>query len=453
MLSDHITVTSSVTPTPPAPSQRQRVTCFVGVHTVIADVAKAYTSLEEMEDDGWDDGDPIYNMVSAMLDQKPVGQQPTKWFVGKRATPVAAAWTVDVVATADGAMTLTDSNGVVVASFTASGNTATQIKDGLIASAHADYTLASVDADTLTVTKDEAGVPMTLTIGGAAAANLTATQTTAGTGIFADLDDIQAEIIDGQTVGKQVWHYEVAPALGPYGLTELARWTHADGVHTGGSQSSDANIPDDGSSADGPSLIQALAYSRTNVTYRALDTDYVAAMVLGHVLPAPAGSVNYAWRPLTGSVLATLTSSANVATFRSKRSSWAELIDEDGEVKYFGGRDANGTPMYHWSAIDNWYDNVRAKLVFMMTAYDAIDFTDEGIDATLVAGLRETMDIMVAAGTLMPEYTITAVPVADVPDGEIQEGDYQTTGAINIEATLRTFVDRVTVAGTFSIAS
>lgn len=452
-ISNHVTVSATVTPTSPAPSQRQRVPCFVGVHTVTADQANVYTTLDEMEDDGWDDSDVIYDMVAAMLAQKSVGQRPTKWFVGKRAAAVAAVWTINVVGTVNGAMTLTDANGTVVATFTAAGSTATQIKDGLLASVVDGYTGATVDTDTLTITRDETGVPMTLAIGGALAANLTGSQTTAGTGIFADLDAIQATLIDGKTVGAQCWNYEVAPALGPYGLVELARWVHADGKHVAGTQSSDADIPDSGESGDGPSLIKALGYKRCDIAYRATDTDYVRAMVLGHVMPAAAGSVNYSWRELVGSTLAVGTSSANVGTFRLKRASWAELIDVDGKVKYFGGRDGFGQPMYHYSAIDNWQDNIIATIVNTQTVTPGIDFTDDGLEAEMIPALRKAMDLMVGANTLSPGYTITALPVADVPEAEVLAGDYQTTGEIIIDAELRTFTDRIRVTGKFAIAS
>lgn len=451
-VTSHITVSATVTPTSPAPSQRQRVPCFVGVHSVTVNTADVYTSLDEMEDAGWTSSDVIYNMVAAMLAQKPVGQRPTQWFVGKRTAAVAAVWQVDVVATVDGAMTILDGD-VTVASFTASTSTATEIRDGLIAAAADGYTLAIVDVDSLSITRDEAGVPMTITLGGAQAANLDANETTPAAGIFADLDTIQAFVLNGKTVGAQVWNYEIAPGLGPYGWTEAARWAHADGDHVVGSQSSDANIIASGSSADGASLVKALGYSRSDLAYRASDTDYVRAMLLGHVMPAPPASVNYSWRRLIGSTLATTTTDAVVTTLRTKRASHAELIDVDGQVKYFGGRDGTGQPMYHWSAIDNWRDNIKARLVFDLTNNDGIDFSDSGIDSILVAGIRAEMDAMVNAGTLSPNYTITALPVASVPDAEVLAGDYQTTGYIRVDAELRTFVDRVRVTGEFAIES
>lgn len=451
-LSNHITVTATVTPTSPAPTQRQRVPCFVGVHTVTANQADVYTMLTEMTDAGWTTSDPIYNMVVAMMAQKPEGQRPTKWFVGKRATPVAAVWQIDVVATVDGAMTITDANGTVVASFTASTSTAGDIRDGLIASVATGYTAAIVDTDSLSITRGEAGVPMTLTVGGAAAANLDANQTTAGTGIYADLEAIAAHVINSKTVNAQAWNYEIAPALGPYGWTEAARWAHADGRHVVGTQSSDSNIPSSGSSADGASLVKALGYTRSDIAYRASDTDYVRAMLLGHVMPAAPASVSYNWRRLVGSTLATGTTSANVSTFRTKRASWAELLDIDGQVKHFGGRDGTGQPMYHWSAIDNWRDNIEARLVFDLTSNPGVDFTDSGIEGILVPGVRSVLDTMVEAGTLSPDYTITFLPVDSVPDAEVLAGDYQTTGYIRVDAELRTFIDRIAVSGNFSIA-
>jgi hypothetical protein len=220
-LSSHITVSTTVTPTPPAPPTRQNVVCFVGVHTVIEDTVAAYTSLDDMEDDGWDDSDPLYNMVAAALDQEAVGDRITKWFIGKRETPVAAVWTFNVVGTTDGVMNILEGD-TVIATFTASSDTDEEIKTELVASVVAGYTGATVDTNTFTITKGEAGVPMALTIGGAQAANLNGSQTTAAVGIYDDLGAISAEILDGKTVGAQVEAFVVAPGLGQLGLTEGA---------------------------------------------------------------------------------------------------------------------------------------------------------------------------------------------------------------------------------------
>jgi hypothetical protein len=173
--------------------------------------------------------------------------------------------------------------------------------------------------------------------------------------------------------------------------------------------------------------------------------------MVGRLYSRPPGTSKIAWWRMVGSTQTTQTTATQDTTFRTKRASWTDLIDVDGQVKYFGGRDGTGDPMYWYLARDHWFDRIEARIVFQLSTLDAIDMTDVGIEVGLVAAVRAEMDAMITAGTLAEGYTISVVPMADVPPGEVQAGDYQTTGTITVSGFLRVFAERVAVAGEFSI--
>jgi hypothetical protein len=123
-------------------------------------------------------------------------RRPSLALIARRATPVAQVVNVNVDGAGDGTYTVTI-NGVDF-DFVASSNTATQIKDGLIAAIQGGsepVTAASVDSDTLSLTADTAGVPFTLALS-APSDDLSSSVITASVGIDTDLAAIEAERSD-----------------------------------------------------------------------------------------------------------------------------------------------------------------------------------------------------------------------------------------------------------------
>jgi hypothetical protein len=458
----HVSVTADLVEVVDAPSQRTRVPTFIGIHSVFAERAAIYSTLTEMIDDGFTTTDPEYKMASAMIDNPSNEDGPiARWFVGRRATPTAAVWNVEVLATADGVMNIIDSHtgaDVVIATFTASGSTEGQIRDGLAAALIAQYTDAVVDADEFSITQTELGVPMVLSVTGAAAANLEVSVTTAGVGIADDLDAILAETINDLPVGSQTWGLFIEPgSLGTGGVISAQNWVHSKSLATDGDgygvfvESTDVELFDSGVTDDPGSLLVDLAKTRLDLAFRAVSTDYIQCRAGGHAIPSEPGTVVWNMKPLIGSSLATPVTYTQNGTFATKRTSYGEPLKETGLKHYIGGRDATGRQMYHYAAIDAWRDDMRRIIAFQLYSSDIIDMTDDGLEIGFGGPLRAEMERMVAVGRLLSVGTIEFTPVADIPDAEVLEGDYQTSAEITISATLRVGAERVAVEGTFSI--
>lgn len=142
------------------------------------------SEIDEMIDAGFATSDQAYKAVAALLSQNP---RPPEVKVLKRAANVAQVNTVTVGGAADGTYSITI-NGVLF-SFVAVGNTATQIRDGLVTAINAGaepVTAAPVAADMLTLTADVAGVGFS-TVLASTGSPLTQVFTTANVGADTEL--------------------------------------------------------------------------------------------------------------------------------------------------------------------------------------------------------------------------------------------------------------------------
>ena len=460
----HFNVNTSLVSVPPAPTQRTRVPLFVGTHSVFGGRAVLYSSLADMVADGFATSDPEYVMAEAMLaNPSTIDGAVARWFVGRRAAEVANVWKVEVVGTANGVMNLVDSHtgvDVVISTFTAAGSTEGQIRDGLMAALIPAYVDAIVDADEFSITQTEAGVPIVLSITGAAAANLSIVETTPEVGIQSDLDAIMATVIDSLPVAVQTWAIFIEPgSLGTGGLIEAATWVHLQATTTGGrgygiwAQSTDVDIFDSGVTDDPASLIRDLGYTRLDLAYRAVSTDPIQARAGGRVIPSEPGTVVWSHRILTGSSATTVITYTQNGTFATKRASYAERFRNGtaSEARYIGGRDGTGRQMYHYAAIDSWRDDIERIISYQTANSDGIDMTLEGLEIGYGGPIRSEMERMLALGRLASAGTVTFVDPDEIPDAEILAGDYQTTGLITVTAVLRVFAERIAVTGVFSI--
>jgi hypothetical protein len=151
----YVSVSAALAAIPTAPTQRTRIPLLVGNHDVFAERARLYAALDEMLEDGFEDTDDLYLMASAMLDNPSADDGPVaRWFIGRSTDATANTRTINVIGNADGVVNLVDSHtgeDVVIATFTASGSTAAQIKTGL---------LADLDAPGKRVITSTTGIPI-----------------------------------------------------------------------------------------------------------------------------------------------------------------------------------------------------------------------------------------------------------------------------------------------------
>lgn len=147
-----------------------------------AEARRRYSDLSELLDDGFLTSDAVYRIASKIFSQNP---HPEAVMVGKKSSAVASIDRVVVLDDTDGAYTITIDGQA--ATFTASSNTADQIKTGLIAAVNAlvphlgrsNITAASVATGILSLTADTAGIPVSISLTAPAANHLAFAQNVA----------------------------------------------------------------------------------------------------------------------------------------------------------------------------------------------------------------------------------------------------------------------------------
>jgi len=157
---------------------------LVSAESEIPEVYQDVSTLEELEGWGVSTTDPLYVAMSSMITQD--GNRPSVIGIGQRTAAAAQVDTVTVTGTSNGTWThtITSYTGAVSTfAFVASGNTNTQIRDGLIALVDASslYVAASAGSGAYTVASAIAGASFTSSYsvsGGPSEDDLTGTTTT-----------------------------------------------------------------------------------------------------------------------------------------------------------------------------------------------------------------------------------------------------------------------------------
>lgn len=165
------------------------VPLLASVHSNFAERLRYYSDTAGMLLDGFTTSDRVYQMAAVIFSQNP---KPSRVAVGRRLTPVAMVHTLTVAGNTDGTYTVQlDGQN---ASFVASGSTATQIRDGLVAAINAlvpklgqtNVTAAPVGTTDLTITSDNAGIPFATLLSSPAANLLNFFQNVDASGAGAD---------------------------------------------------------------------------------------------------------------------------------------------------------------------------------------------------------------------------------------------------------------------------
>lgn len=273
--------------------------------------------------------DDPYRMADAVFGQE---VKPRRAIWGRRATAVAQVSRVDVTSTADGAKVVTI-NGVTH-SFPASGSTALQIRDGLIAlinggSQAALVTAALFDADSLDITSDVPGLAFTVSVG----TGLASSTVTPNTGIGEDITAIRAENDQWymllENLRSDAAILEAAAAI--EGLPKMFLGQTLDPL----AQSTDALT-------DVMSRLTALGYVRTALVWNDDIDEMVAEALAGRVLPTKPGSNSWANQVLAGVSGFIPTSEPRL---RAKRYTWLESFVAANFSMSQGARTAAGYPI------------------------------------------------------------------------------------------------------------
>lgn len=351
-----------------------------------SDPVKEYASITEVAED-FATSTAAYKLAARYFGQ--ANPKPEKLFIGKRTTEVAQVLGFTVASAADGVKTITI-NGVDF-SFTASSNTTTQIRDGLLAAIAAGdepVTGASVSTAQGTITADDAGTPFTYS----ASAGITLVLSTPNNGVQEDLTAAVAFNND--------WYGLLLEARGVNDILLAAESIEAM-KKVFSACSADGDII---TSADDDvlSVLKGKGYDRTFFTYSADQANYPDAGIVGGQFPKDPGSYTFKFKNIIGVTPDDL-SSSETNFVNGKNGNTFQTVA--GVNIYQEGKVVSGEWIDTIIGVD-WLEARMAERVFATLANaDKIPFTDGGI-TVIEADVRAQLDEAVAVGFL-DSYEVT----------------------------------------------
>lgn len=337
----------------------------------------------------------LYLSLLALFSQD---EKPATVKIGRRATAVAQVSAVNIVAATDGTFTVTI-NGEAF-TFLASSDTVGDIRDGLIADINAGaepVTAAIVDADTLSVTADEAGVPFTISVTHSTTpASITTGTTTASVGLVNDIDDWETEDSD--------W-YELLEGTRSSGVIKAAAADIESRTKIFQAQTDDANAQIAGSTDLG-SVLGALAYDRTGLWWHDDDAEHVDSAISGRMLPEDPGSATWANTVIRGVPGIVPTGESFLA---AKNYNWNENFAAAGFTMTRHGKMVSGQFIDLIIGRD-WLQNlIQTRLVQALMDSPKIPYTDRGgqvIGAIIRACLVEAAQV----GLVVEDSIVVTIP-------------------------------------------
>ncbi len=417
---------------------------LVSVHTRFAERLRIYEGgsiLADMVADGFVTTDVAYLQAQAALSVSP---RPSRIAIGRAVAAAAQSIDFNVNATADGNYTIT-LNGVAH-THAASGQTATQIKDALIALIQAGTQAAVLsaitqDTDTLRVTADQAGNAFTYSATGpGGTADITETVVVAGNGPVDDMDAIEAE-------NAEDWYGFAFDTRDEELILDLAAWCEAR-IRLFSATSSDADVP---ANTAGNVLLrlQALGYRQTFYTWNDPTSElYIDAAFLarGSVadLDARGGQITWANKELSGQEPDVLTGAERSAIHAANGNTYerraGKNITREGQVVQ--GDYIDVTTTIHW--LDSrMTEDVFACITGTSTK---IPFTQAGIDL-IEAVVRRRLQIAVDNGHLR-SFTVTIPSIDEVLDTDLED---RTLRNVQFSAELAGAIHRVIINGRISV--
>lgn len=358
--------------------------------------------------DGYATTDAIYKAVQAYFAQSP---SPTTVAVG-RIQGDRITVTIDVVANATkygiGIESVTP--GTVTSNEFTSDADATQaeIADGLVAAinggAEAGNVTASNVGDDVQIDLDGTS-PMVVTLT-FAAANMTVGDIA---GTIEDADTALAAIV----LEDSDWYAIAAVDRTAAQVQKVADWVESN-TKLFITASADANIINQTVAADSTSVayyVKNASYVRSAVIYNALAaTTYPDAAWLGRCLPLDAGSINWAYKTLTGITPDTLT-----ATQRTNAlGKYANVYETVSGVSITQFGTTGGNEFIDVTRGIDWLSStMQADIYTMLVQQDKVPYTDKGI-ASVEAKVRAALESAIDRNFIASITSISTPAAADV---------------------------------------
>lgn len=345
--------------------------------------------------------------------------------------------------------------GVVPFTFAAVGNTATEIRDGLI-------TLINAATGTTGVTAAPTGTDIdltstaqfVLTLASPGSVMSSALRTLNG-GIPEDLSAISDENED--------WYMLLLSDRDDQSILSAARSIETQ-RRTFLAQSSDAQIVDTPFDAVTPpdiaSKLKALSFARTAVAFATNDTNDVAAAWAGIQLPKTPASSTWKFKTLVGVLVDAFTATQLVNIKAKDANGYREIA---GRNITFEGTVAQGEFLDVIRGIDKLFQDIQANVFGTLLKNDKIPFTNSGIQL-IAADVRAALQTSLSAGLIAesrpnaltgeeesPAFTVAPPNVADIPAADRENRIIPATNPIVFEGTLAGAIHAVNVSGTLSV--
>lgn len=427
-----------------------------------AEVPVAFTERLRYFDDpadlltlGFEATDATYLEAVALMSQVP---SPSRFAVGRRATPVAQVVTITPTPVNDATYTIDEiDDGVEVygpfAYVADASATAAEIVAGLLALINATaIQVTASGTTTLILTADNAGQPFTVA---ESDANLAQVTTTPNTGIPEDLAAIVAYQPDWY--GLLITERDAGSILAAAATIETMRRIFL-------AQSSAAAVTSAPYNSGTPytdvaSTVRSRGYTRTAIWYHSSATVRLAAAVMGKCLPQVAGSITWKFKTLAGITVDTLTTDQR-ANLISKYANGYESIAGRGCT--FEGTVGEGEFIDVIHGIDRLYSRIQEEVALAMFKVPKIPFTKAGIQTlasavrtALVEASTPTVRLIaesreVDGETQVPAFTVTPPAIGDISAAN-RGARTLASNPITFEATLAGAIHVAAIRGTVAV--
>lgn len=350
---------------------------FLAAAVIFAEPTRTYDSYDSLEADS-----ALLPASVLTFGAKYFGQDlsPTALVIGKRTTKIAQVETHTVTANTDGSYSIT-LNGVEF-EFVASGNTITEIRDGLLAAINGGsepVTAASVSTNQLTLTADVAGNSFTSVL----SAGISKVLTTANNGAKEDLAAAQASNDD--------WYALAIESRNADDIMNLASVIEAQ-RKIFAACSEDAAIKTS-STTDVGAMLEARSYSRTFLLYSTDQENFPEGAWLGNRLPTDPGSSTWKFKTLAGIVTDEPTASEETYLKEKNVNYYVSVAGVDITVE---GKMAIGEFIDVIHFVDWLQARMQERIYSTLVNAEKIPFTDGGIaiiENDVRAQLQQGIDV------------------------------------------------------------
>ncbi len=432
--------------------------------TLFAEAARQYASVSEMTDAGFTASSNEVLAATQIFNQPESATlgRVTRVVVARLETGTAQVDTFNIDGTTDGdyVISISDIGGTAVqaATFSATGNSVTEIKDGLVAAFNAGpfgatQTAASVDADSATVTADVVGVPFVLTIEGPTPADVSTATTTPNVGAF--------ESLEAAWTASPFWAVVPHPSTDPGVMVEMSRWAEQSAALLTLRRNICLVQDDDTGTLTGAAgtlaqRLLGLNRTRTFGVHHANATDNMTAAWFGRYGGQPAGARAWHFGRLQGS---SVTAGLNytVAQVEQVLAQRWSIVERDGPaltspLRINGGQGSGSNYVVQKQAEDAWWFAIRLAVQGELESPSGVNIDDAGVEQVSAAINSVNIAFGLAGAIDLGNTTITFVPPEDVPATERANGIYRApNGGFTVNTVLVPKLRRVGVEGFFAV--